>query len=90
MFRVIKSEEQARTLITFEGELSGEGLEVVEACCDEEASGGKQVDLELRELVTIDQSGRALLARLVAKGIHLIPRGLYTAHIVQSLRRAAK
>lgn len=90
MFRVIKSEEQARTVITFEGELSGEGLEVVEAYCDEEASGGRQVDLELRELVTIDESGRALLARLVAKGIHLIPRGLYTTHIVQRLRQTGK
>jgi hypothetical protein len=77
-------------VITFEGELAGDGLEVVEAYCDEEASEGRQVDLELRELVKIDQSGRALLARLVAKGIHLIPRGLYTAHIVQSLQQRAK
>jgi hypothetical protein len=39
--------------------------------------------------LTIDKSGRALLARLAAKGIRLRAAGMYTSHVVQDLVAAS-
>jgi hypothetical protein len=33
----------------------------------------------------VDQAGRMLLARLAAKGIHLVASGVYTSYLVDSL-----
>jgi len=45
MFRVSKSEEPSRTIVTIDGELSGECIEVVETYCDHKISPGTPVPL---------------------------------------------
>jgi hypothetical protein len=85
MFRVTKAEEQSRTIITVDGQLSGEYLGIVEACCCQADSNGKPVDLFLRDVSTVDEVGRILLRRLAAKGVRLLARGVYTSYIVQAL-----
>lgn len=85
MFRVSRAEEPSRTIITVDGQLSGDYIEVVETYCDQEISTGKPVHLYLRDLTTVDQAGRALLRRLAAKGVRLLASGVYTSYIVQSL-----
>lgn len=85
MIRVSKAEERSRTIITVDGQLSGDQIEVVETCCDQEISAGKPVHLLLRDLTTIDRAGRALLGRLASKGVHLLASGVYTSYIVQAL-----
>lgn len=88
MFRVSRVEEPSRTVIAVDGQLSGDCVEVVESCCDEEISTGKPVHLLLRDLTTIDQAGRALLCRLATKGVHLLASGVYTSYLVEALNPA--
>ena len=88
MFRVSKAEERSRTVVTIDGQLSGESIQVVETCCDQAMSRGKPVHLLLRDVFTIDQGGRALLGRLAAKGVRLLGTGVYTAYLVRTLSPA--
>jgi hypothetical protein len=85
MIRVSKSAKGKRTIITIDGQLSGDYIEVVETCCNQAVSEGKPVDLFIEDVSTIDESGRALLARLAAKGIRLLATGLYTSYFVRTL-----
>ena len=85
MIRVIKSEEPTRSIVTVDGDLSGDHIAVVEHCCQEAESNGKPVELVLRDVTTVDQVGRSLLSRLAAKGIRLIAGGVYTSYLVESL-----
>lgn len=88
MFRVSKTEERTRTLITVDGQLAGDGVEVVEVCCEQELSIGKTVDILLRDLTVIDQPGKALLCRLAAKGVRLFANGIYTSYVVRTIAQA--
>ena len=85
MIRVIKTEEQSHTIVTIDGQLSGDSIAVVEACCHQARSNGKPIELLLRDITTVDQAGQMLLSRLAAKGVRLIARGVYTSYLVQSL-----
>ena len=86
MIRVTKTEEQSRTIITIDGQLSGDSVAVVEACCKQAKPNGKPVELFLRDVTTVDQTGQILLSRLAAIGVRLVARGVYTSYLVQSLR----
>ena len=86
MFRVNKVAEPSQTVVTIEGQLSGDYIEAVETFCDQAISEGKPVQLFLRDVSTIDQGGRALLCRLAAKGVHLLASGVYTSYLVRTLQ----
>jgi hypothetical protein len=85
MFRASKAEEGSRTVITIDGQLSGDSIEVVGNCCDEAVSTGKRVQLFLRDVSAVDQAGRDLLCRLAAKGVRVIASGVYTSYLVRAL-----
>ena len=85
MIRVTKSEKAKRTIFAIDGQLSGNYIEVVETCCNQAVLEGKPVDFFIQDVLAIDESGRALLSRLVAKGIRLLATGLYTSYVVRTL-----
>ena len=85
MIRVTKSEEGERTIITIDGQLSGNYIEVVETCCNQAVLEGKPVDLYLQDVLIVDESGRALLTRLASRGVRLLAAGVYTSYFVQDL-----
>lgn len=85
MIRIMRAEEPARTMITIEGQLSSDYVEAVENCCNQAISNGKLVQVLLRDVLTIDDSGRALLRRLAAKGVRLGATGVYTSHLLESI-----
>jgi hypothetical protein len=85
VFRVSRTDEPSRTIITIDGQLSGESMKVVEICCEKAISRGKPVHFFLRDVSTVDQGGRALLCRLAAKGVRLLASGVYTAYLVRTL-----
>lgn len=85
MIRATKSEERERTIITLEGQLSGDYIEAIEICCNQAVSKGKPVDVFLHDVLTIDESGHTLLTRLAAKGIRLLATGIYTSYTVRAL-----
>ena len=88
MFRVSRTDEPSRTVITIDGQLSGESIKLVEACCDQAIARGKPVQLFLRDVSAIDRAARALLGQVAAKGVHLLANGVYTAHLAQELSLA--
>ena len=85
MIRVTKTEERSRTVVTIDGQLSGECVTVVETCCCQAESKQKPVYVFLRDVTTVDPAGTMLLRRLAAKGIRLLARGVYTSYLVQTL-----
>jgi hypothetical protein len=88
MFRINRTDGHSRTVVNVDGYLSGECIEVVEGCCDQALSSMGRVDLYLRDVSVIDQAGRALLARLAARGVRLLASGVYNSHLVQELSTA--
>jgi ABC-type transporter Mla MlaB component len=90
MFRVSRAEEPSHTIVTIDGQLSSDTIEVVESCCDQAISIGKPVRLFLRDVSTVDRAGRALLCRLAAKGVRLLASGVYTSYLVRTLAPAGK
>ena len=85
MIRIIKTEEQMHTVITIDGQLSGDCRGVVETVCDQAASGGKPIHIFLRHVSTVDQAGCSLLRRLAARGVRLLGRGVYASYLVRTL-----
>jgi hypothetical protein len=85
MIRVTKTEERSRTVVTIDGQLSGECVTLVETCCSQAESNRKPVYVFLLDVATVDQAGTMLLRRLATKGIRLLARGIYTPYLVQTL-----
>jgi len=88
MIHISRTEEPSGTLLTVDGQLSGDSIDVVETCCTQARSAGKAVQVFLRDVTGVDQAGRMLLSRLVAKGIRLIASGVYTSYLVEELSPA--
>jgi hypothetical protein len=87
VFRVEKEFDEQRTRLTISGEISSECAELVESCCQQAISDGKAVDLVL-DATNIDESGRALLRSLAAKGVYLVAKGVYYSYVVDTIRQA--
>jgi hypothetical protein len=83
MIRVTKTEEPSKTVVTIDGQLSGESVGLVETCCKEAESDGKPVYLFLRDVTAIDDGGRLLLRHLALNGIHVSGKGVYTSYVVE-------
>ena len=87
VFRVDKEFGGQRTRLTVSGEISSACIDVLETCCEQAISDSKAVHLVL-DVTTIDESGRALLRRLAAKGVHMFAKGIYHSYLVNTIRRA--
>ena len=85
MIRVTKTDEQSQTVVTVDGQLTGDSLVLVETCCNQAQSKGKPVRLFLRDVSTVDHAGQTLLGRLAAKGVVLAAKGVYTSYLIQSM-----
>lgn len=83
MIRVTKTEEPSKTVVTIDGQLSGESVGLVETCCKEAQSEGKPVYLFLRNVTAIDDAGRLLLRHLARNGVHVSGKGVYTSYVVE-------
>ena len=86
MIRITVTDEPQRTMITVDGELTGEGVEAAEASCNQAGANRKPVWLFLRGVSVIADAGRALLRRLAANGVRLTASGVYTLYVVQSVQ----
>ena len=86
MFRVDKEFSEQRARLTVSGEIAPACIEVLETCCEQAIRDGK-VHLVL-DITSIDESGRALLRRLAAKGVRMFAKGIYHSYLVDTIRRA--
>jgi hypothetical protein len=82
---IMKSDVGKRTILTMDGQLCGEYVEVVEICFNRALSEGKPIDVFLHNVSAIDDSGRALPMRLAAQGASLLAAGVYTPYVVMDL-----
>jgi predicted RNA polymerase sigma factor len=90
VFRLDKKVAGEEMNVAIDGQLSADSIDLVETCCDEALADGKRIDLVLRDVRSVDESGQALLRRLAAKGVHLIGNGVYTSYLVRSLKPAGQ
>jgi hypothetical protein len=89
VFRIMTATEPKLITITVDGELAGEYVDAVETCAMQSLAQRKPTHLFLRDVFTIDESGRALLARLAAKGVRLRATGVYCSYIVAQISQSA-
>ena len=89
MIRIHTAAEPKRTLITVDGRLAAEYIEAVDTCVRQAASEGRPVHLFLRDVSSIDESGRVLLSRLAAAGVQLSAAGVYSSYIVSEISPSA-
>lgn len=85
MIQVTKTEEESRTLITIDGELSSESVAAVDVSYRQAERDRKPVHLYLRDVTIVDKSGIALLRQLAANGVHLRARGVYTSYLIDAI-----
>ena len=88
VFRLDQEFSAHHTRLTISGEISSDCVESLESCCERALSMGKAVALVL-DATHIDESGRALLRRLAAKGVRLYAKGVYHSYLVETIRQAA-
>ena len=89
MLRIMTEDEPARTIITVDGTLSGDGIEPVQACCIQALSNGKPVRLHLRDVSAIDERARAMLSLLAEEGVDVTAKGIYSSYIVDEILSAS-
>jgi len=87
--RIMTATKPTRITLMVDGELSSEYVEAVETCAIQALAQRRQTQLFLRDVSTIDESGRALLARLAAKGVRLRAAGVYCSYIVAKIRQSS-
>jgi ABC-type transporter Mla MlaB component len=89
VFRLDTEYDSRQIRLSISGEISAEGIEMIEARCDQALRDGNTVEVVLLAVTAIDDAGAALLRRLSAKGVGLSANGLYNSHLVESIRHAA-
>lgn len=73
--------------MNIDGQLLGDYVRLAEEYCSKALSSGKPLCVYLRNVSAIDQAGREFLSRLAARGIRLLASGVYTSHVVKTLKR---
>lgn len=87
MFRLDKTLGRGRICLAIDGEISTECIKVIETCCNAAVADGKPVDLFLRDVINVDESGRTLLSRLAAKAVRPLASGVYASYLVETANR---
>ena len=87
MFRITREDHTARSVLTLDGDLSRDCVELIEKCCRQAMVRGVPVDLFLREVSNIDLPGRSLLKKLAGMGVRLRGAGLYTTYILRGMNQ---
>ena len=87
MIRIFTTTKRGAIIITIDGQLVTESLQVVAASAHEAIGRDKPVQLFLRNVSYIDEHGRALLTQLASEGVQLSASGVYSSYIVEEIRR---
>jgi len=89
MIRIMTATEPKFITITVDGGLAGECVDAVETCAIQTIAQRRPIRLFLRDVSSIDERGRALLARLAMKGVRLRAAGVCCSYIVAKITRSA-
>jgi len=88
MIRIMTATEPDLITITMDGRLAGEYVEAIHRCVNQAIVGGRPVHLVLRDVPTIDESGRKLLGRLARMGVRLSASGVYSSYVAAEISAA--
>lgn len=86
IFRIGQVKGRSGTVVTVDGQLSGEYVRVAEECLLQALAAGRPVSVFLRNVSAVDEAGRALLCRLASQGVSLHASGVYTSYLVKAFR----
>ena len=89
MIRIMTATEAKLITITVDGQFAGEYVNAVETCVWQAIVQRRPVHLFLRDVSSIDESGRALLNRLATKGVRLRATGVYPSYVVANISQRA-
>ena len=89
MIRIMTATKRNVTTITVDGCVIAEYTETIDAVVKQAIERGGPVHLFLRDVSTIDESGRALLRGLVGKRVRLSAAGVYCSYVVAGINRSA-
>jgi ABC-type transporter Mla MlaB component len=89
MIRIMTDVRPKFITITVDGELSSEYVSTVETCVSQAIAQERPVRLFLRDVSRIDESGRALLGAMAAKGVRLRASGVYSSYVVARISQSA-
>lgn len=89
MIRIMTATEPKLITITVDGELAGEYVDAVENCVKQALANQRPVQLFLREVAAIGESGRSMPGRVAAKGVRLRAEGVYCSYVVARIRASA-
>ncbi len=89
MIRIMTDTHPKFITIIVDGDLSSEYISAVQTCVNQAIAQQKPVRLFLRDVSSIDESGRALLGALAAKGVRLRASGVYSSYIVAKISQSA-
>jgi len=88
MIRIMTIAKPHKTTVTVDGAVAGEYVEAIDTCVKQAIAKGRPVRLFLRDVSSIDESGRSLLARLAADGVRLGANGVYFSYMVAEISRS--
>jgi hypothetical protein len=84
-FKLEQQVEGENTIVTLDGDLTGEYVKLVESYLQRLLSTETNLILKLRGIQTITFPAMELLQRLADKGVVLLGSGLYTEHIIERI-----
>jgi ABC-type transporter Mla MlaB component len=87
MFRISRTDQETAITLTIDGELAKEHVAIAARCCDEILKSGRVVEVVLRDVDAVDESGRNWLAELTCRGVRVVGQNLYLSYIVSELKR---
>ena len=89
MIRIMRDAKPKLITITVDGDLLGDYVDAVETCVKQALAQRTPTALFLRDVSSFDEKGRALLARLAAKGVRLRAAGVYSSYVVARISQSA-
>lgn len=89
MIRIQTANYPGGVRMAIDGQLAGEYAEEIETSIRQAIEQHEHVQLFLRDVSHIDETGHALLSRLAAQGVELSAAGLYSSYVVAEIQRRA-
>ena len=85
MLRMTVHENDALCRLELEGRLEGPWVGEIEHAWRSSSLPGKQIEVDMREVVGIDDAGRELLTAMHQAGAHLIAKGVWMRALVEEI-----
>jgi len=85
MLRITRTDHRGHILVSIEGHLAGDNVEIAESTCTKVLSMNTPVTVFLKGVTEIDDNGHAFLKRLVMTKARLRALGIYSRYIVRNL-----